>query len=102
MLWTRWGRVGEQGQSEGKHFLDLDDATKAFKKKFSDKTKNKWDKRDDFVAAPGKYTLLEMDDEEDDGVGWKISFARLPLHSLIRCGKKRLSTIISGGEGRGG
>jgi len=38
-----------------------------FKKKFQDKTKNKWEERDKFKAHPGKYTLLEMgeDDEED-------------------------------------
>ena len=45
------------------------DAQKAFKKKFSDKTKNKWETRDSFQAVPGKYTLIEMDEEgEDDEV----------------------------------
>ena len=80
MLWTRWGRVGEQGQHERKWFRDLDEAKKAFKKKFSDKTKNKWENRDKFVAAPGKYTLLEMDDEEADEVGLKnLSYIAPPL-----------------------
>ena len=39
-----------------------------FKKKFQDKTKNKWEQRDNFVAHPGKYTLLEMGEEDDDDV----------------------------------
>jgi len=37
-----------------------------FKKKFQDKTKNKWEERDSFKAHPGKYTLLEMGEEEED------------------------------------
>jgi len=47
-------------------FGSLDVAAKEFEKKFSDKTKNKWENRDNFVPAPGKYTLLEMDDDDDD------------------------------------
>ena len=57
--------MGEPGQNATKHFSSLEDAEKEFKKKFSDKTKNKWENRDNFVAAPGKYTLLEMDDGDD-------------------------------------
>ena len=49
-----------------KSFVRLDEAEKAFKKKFSDKTKNKWDNRDKFVAVPGKYTLIEMDEDGGD------------------------------------
>ena len=51
-----------------KFFPALEEAEKAFKKKFSDKTKNKWENRDKFVAVPGKYTLLEMDDDDGDEV----------------------------------
>ncbi len=51
-----------------KEFSSLDEAKKAFKKKFSDKTKNKWENRDNFTAVPGKYTLIEMDEEGDDEV----------------------------------
>lgn len=38
----------------------MDDAISSFKKKFKDKTKNDWDKRDNFVAKPGKYTMIEI------------------------------------------
>ncbi len=48
-----------------KYFSDFEDAKKLFCKKFQDKTKNKWDNRDKFTAVPGKYTLLEMDDDDD-------------------------------------
>ena len=46
-------------------FSSIDAAAKEFTKKFSDKTKNKWENRDKFVPAPGKYTLIEMDDDPE-------------------------------------
>ena len=69
-VWNRWGRVGESGQNAMKEaFGDLNKAVKEFEKKFKDKTKNDWSARHKFTPAPGKYTLIEMDDEdEDDGV----------------------------------
>ena len=47
-------------------FSDSAAAIKEFMKKFKDKTKNDWNKRDVFKPVPGKYTLIEMDDDEDD------------------------------------
>lgn len=64
-LWTRWGRVGEPGQNSLGPTGDLEAVKKEFKKKFTDKTKNKWESRDSFEPVPGKYTLLEMDDESE-------------------------------------
>src|SRR5690242_21381969 len=43
--WTRWGRVGETGQSALLGSGTLDDAIKCFKAKFKDKTSNNWDDR---------------------------------------------------------
>ena len=58
---------GEPGQnSTDGPFGSTEIAEKAFKKKFQDKTRNKWENRDDFAPVPGKYTLLEMEDDEDD------------------------------------
>ena len=65
-VWTRWGRVGEPGQNALKGPFTLDLAKKEFSKKFADKTKNKWETRDKFTPVPGKYTLLEMDDDSGD------------------------------------
>lgn len=56
--------------SEGEHgqnakigpFSNLKDAKKAFEKKFSDKTKNAWSKRNQFTFHPGKYSLVEVVD----------------------------------------
>ncbi|XP_033757810.1 protein mono-ADP-ribosyltransferase PARP3-like [Pecten maximus] len=67
--WNRWGRVGEPGSNSMKGpFTDVKKATSDFEKKFSDKTKNKWANRENFKAAPGKYTLIEMAGEEEDEV----------------------------------
>lgn len=57
---------GEPGANAMKGPLDLSAAESEFKKKFTDKTKNKWERREQFAAVPGKYTLLEMADESDD------------------------------------
>ena len=57
---------GEPGADALKGPTTLESAVTDFKKKFQDKTKNKWDERDKFKAHPGKYTLLEMGEEEDD------------------------------------
>lgn len=58
--WNRWGRVGEVGQSKLLPFTSLEAAKKDFEKKFWEKTKNRWAARDNFVAQPGKYTLIEV------------------------------------------
>lgn len=67
--WNRWGRVGESGANSLKdHGLSREAAIKDFEKKFSDKTKNKWADRASFTPKSGKYTLIEMADEEEDVV----------------------------------
>lgn len=47
------------------HFTCLEDAKKDFTKKFWEKTKNKWEERDRFVAQPNKYTLIEVQGEAE-------------------------------------
>lgn len=53
------------GQSKLSYFVLLEDAKKDFEKKFRDKTKNSWVDRDRFVAHPGKYTLIEVQGEDE-------------------------------------
>jgi poly [ADP-ribose] polymerase 2/3/4 len=64
--WTRWGRVGEDGQNALIGPSDLGKALKAFQAKFKDKTKNAWDDRASFVPAAGRYHLIEIDRSVDD------------------------------------
>ncbi|XP_056381095.1 protein mono-ADP-ribosyltransferase PARP3 isoform X2 [Hyla sarda] len=68
--WNRWGRVGEVGQSKLTNFSDINSVKKDFEKKFKDKTKNNWSDRENFTPHPGKYTMIEVehdDDEEETG-----------------------------------
>ena len=54
--WTRWGRLGEVGQSKlDPCGGDADSAIKEFGKKFKEKTKNAWEARASFVKHDGKY-----------------------------------------------
>lgn len=38
---------------------------KNFEKKFKDKTKNNWSDRDNFVSHAGKYTLIEVEGDQE-------------------------------------
>ncbi|KAI4895724.1 hypothetical protein NFI96_019887, partial [Prochilodus magdalenae] len=63
--WTRWGRVGEPGQNNLIGPTNADSAIKNFEKKFKDKTKNNWSDRENFVSHSGKYTLIEVDGDQE-------------------------------------
>lgn len=67
--WTRWGRVGERGQTAVLGNGTLDDALKQYNKKFKDKSGISWDDRAS-DPKPGKYAYIERSyesDSEDDG-----------------------------------
>lgn len=53
------------GQSKLANFDQAEKAVKDFEKKFKDKTKNNWSDRVNFVYHSGKYTLIEVDGEQD-------------------------------------
>lgn len=63
--WTRWGRVGEDGQMALLGKGTLAEAEKAFQAKFKDKTGNAWADRAKFAAKKGRYTLIELDRSAD-------------------------------------
>ncbi|KAK4463012.1 putative poly polymerase 2 [Cladorrhinum samala] len=69
--WTRWGRVGEFGQTQTAAEGSVDDALKMFQKKFKDKSGLAWAQRGN-NPKPGKYAFVERnysegsDDEGDD------------------------------------
>ncbi|BEI80766.1 hypothetical protein CcaverHIS002_0112950 [Cutaneotrichosporon cavernicola] len=68
--WTRWGRVGEMGQSSILGGGTLPDALTNFNKKFKDKSGLNWAQRND-NPKPKKYTFIEKsyDDDSDDEAG---------------------------------
>ncbi|KIX09899.1 uncharacterized protein Z518_00980 [Rhinocladiella mackenziei CBS 650.93] len=63
--WTRWGRVGDKGQSKMLGNGSLDVAITEFKKKFKDKHGNTWEDREG-PQKPNKYTLIEINYEDSD------------------------------------
>lgn len=71
--WTRWGRVGEDGQNkmviDG---ADLAAAMKEFEKKFKDKTGNTWEERATGPMNHKKYVFVERSYEDSDDEGEDI------------------------------
>ena len=69
--WTRWGRVGETGQSALLGDGSFKTALKHFEKKFKDKSGLSWENRGN-DPKPGKYAFVERsynpdsDDEDED------------------------------------
>ncbi|XP_077182003.1 protein mono-ADP-ribosyltransferase PARP3 [Paroedura picta] len=103
--WNRWGRVGESGQSKLSGFPSLEAAKKDFEKKFRDKTKNSWADRENFVAHDGKYTLIEVQqgNEEEQEVtvkvdtvdGVKLSKQKIRPCTLEKATQELVSLIFS-------
>ncbi|KAJ7102466.1 poly polymerase catalytic domain-containing protein [Mycena belliarum] len=68
VLFTRWGRVGADGQTQLKGPWAASTAVLEFKKQFKAKAATNWEDRVGMVAKKGKYTWLERDygDEDDN------------------------------------
>ncbi|KAL6042215.1 Poly [ADP-ribose] polymerase 2 [Balamuthia mandrillaris] len=65
-VWTRWGRVGAKGQSKLEQCSSLSNAKATFESKFSSKTGNDWEDRDNFKRVKGKYIMVERDFGSDN------------------------------------
>lgn len=63
--WTRWGRVGEKGQSKRLGEGDLGEAMAEFKGKFKEKSGMLWEDRD-HPPKKNKYSFLEINYEDSD------------------------------------
>ncbi|KAL8212335.1 UNVERIFIED_CONTAM: Poly [ADP-ribose] polymerase 3 [Gekko kuhli] len=100
-----YGPEGESGQSKLSSFPSLEAAKKDFEKKFRDKTKNSWADRENFVAHDGKYTLIEVQqgDEEEQEVtvkvdavdGVKLSKQKIRPCTLNKATQELVSLIFS-------
>ncbi|TMW68037.1 hypothetical protein Poli38472_007709 [Pythium oligandrum] len=58
IVFTNWGRIGEEGKYQNTPFRKADEAVTEFKKIFRSKTNNAWEDRRDFEKKRGKYLLL--------------------------------------------
>lgn len=80
---------GEGGQNNLAGPSNVDTAIKNFEKKFKDKTKNNWSDRDNFVSHAGKYTLIEVEGDQDaevmasQGISIKYNDTAVPTISKL-------------------
>ena len=98
--WTRWGRVGELGQSAMLGDGSIDRAQAEFMKKFKDKSGLTWENRMDPPKAK-KYTFIERnyeesDDEDDDNPGKApvVKKEETPVESTLPESIQNLMTFI--------
>ena len=66
VVFTRWGRVGEHGQSLALSCESLAEGRKGFEKKFKDKSGLTWADRG-ANPKPKKYVFVERSYEQDSG-----------------------------------
>ncbi|KAK3937448.1 poly polymerase 2 [Diplogelasinospora grovesii] len=97
--WTRWGRVGEHGQTAVLGGGSLQDAMRNFEKKFKDKSGLAWSQRGD-NPKPGKYAFVERsyavesDDEEEDADDKQKADAWQPPKSTLQPAVQNLMQLI--------
>ncbi|KAJ7123458.1 PARP-domain-containing protein [Mycena epipterygia] len=78
-LYTRWGRVGEEGQTRlEESFKSVSDAEKMFNKKFKSKTGVEWAERESTTPQDGKYMWLDRQYEADVSDAEKDTASALP------------------------
>ncbi|XP_022105519.1 tankyrase-like protein [Acanthaster planci] len=61
LLFTRWGRIGDEGQFQKTPFNSKEEVIKEFQKIFKAKTGNDWSSVRDFHKEPKKYQLVRED-----------------------------------------
>jgi len=59
-LFTRYGRIGDDGQSQQTPYPSKEAAITEFNKIFKSKTGNEWQDKENFNRVPGKYRLLKF------------------------------------------
>jgi predicted DNA-binding WGR domain protein len=64
ILWNRFGRIGDHGQSQRTPFTNCEDAMSEFKKIFRDKSGNEWENKSNFQRVKGKYMLLHFNENK--------------------------------------
>ncbi|XP_056357844.1 protein mono-ADP-ribosyltransferase PARP3-like [Oenanthe melanoleuca] len=87
-VWKHSGRVGYEGLSKPITWKSLDAAKEDFEELFHTKTKNSWDRRENYDAQTGKYKLIEVEQEVDltraGGGGSPQDVKKMPLGKLSK------------------
>ena len=87
LLFTKWGRIGDEGMFQMTPFPSLEECVKEFSKIFKDKSGNEWANRDDFKKVEKKYKLLNISTKRNQRdylqpINWKDE--KLPESELAK------------------
>ncbi|RNF04362.1 putative poly(ADP-ribose) polymerase, partial [Trypanosoma conorhini] len=96
-LFTRWGRVGYDGQNKTEEFYDDAAARQAFYTKFASKTGNSWSNRANFSKVAGRYELMDIDygaQEEEEEEEEKRRRSKGPVQSALPTELQDLMKLI--------
>ncbi|PPQ92485.1 LOW QUALITY PROTEIN: hypothetical protein CVT25_010430 [Psilocybe cyanescens] len=99
-MFTRWGRVGENGQTQTKGPWPAQQAVNEFKKQFRSKAAVAWEDRHGMVPRPerdyGDEDEPEKDDKNDESSKSTPLLKRSAQHLIGYTGKLAKSTILNG------
>ena len=105
VLWTRWGRVGVEGQTGPKTHPDAAAGEKAFCQQFRSKTQNDYlktvvNKSEPFNKVKGKYQLVDLvdDDGDDDAPVGKLSEEQIKKGQTVL---EKLRNTLESGKAKG-
>ena len=81
-LWTRYGRIGENGMFQSTPFPNASEGKAEFEQIFKKKSGNEWANKDNFVGIKKKYKLLKMHYHTIDRKDYLIPFEDLKDPSI--------------------
>lgn len=81
-LFTRYGRIGEDGMMQSTPFPNANECKEEFQKIFKSKSGNDWANKDAFESVKKKYTLLKMNYRTVDEKDYLIPFDELKDASI--------------------
>ncbi|CAF4358739.1 unnamed protein product, partial [Rotaria sp. Silwood2] len=73
-LFTRWGRIGDDGQYQLTPYSTLDECRKEYLKVFREKTGNAWKDTNQFEVKPKKYTLIKLNERD------RYKYSNVPIN----------------------
>jgi len=74
IVFTRWGRIGEDGMNQRSPFNSAEEAVAEFKKVFKQKTGNSWDYIEFFERQDRKYNLTKVHYSNADYKDYLVPF----------------------------
>ncbi|OQS00994.1 Poly(ADPribose) polymerase catalytic domain containing protein [Achlya hypogyna] len=98
VLFTNWGRIGEDGKYQHTPFSDAASATAEFRKIFKSKTGNAFPLTEPFDKKPGKYLLVASRTERieyDDAVRGPLNVSESAVASALPTEVQRVLEVVT-------